>query len=154
MRTILMSLIILTLSAFSFGQNNADKLLGTYLAPDGTSKMEFLKSGNKYFSKITWLKEPNDPKTHKPNTDTENPDASKRNQPILGLCIAKDLKYDGKNAWEDGTIYDPNTGKTWDCDVILNGNQLKIKGYWKISWIGKTEVWTKTSSQLSVVSSQ
>jgi uncharacterized protein (DUF2147 family) len=141
MKAIYTLFIALVFTSYIYGQGNADKIVGTYLAPDGTSKMEFFKDGKTYSGKIVWLKNPNDPKTNKPNTDTENPDKSKRNQPILGLVIAKNLKFNGKNTWEDGTIYDPNTGKTWDCNITLEGSSLKIKGYWKFSWIGKAETW-------------
>ncbi len=142
MKTIIL-IIAISISGLVYGQSNPDKITGTYLSPDGKSKMEFYKSSNLYFSKIIWLKEPNNPKTNKPETDTENPDVSKRNQPILGLVITKNLKFDGKNGWGNGTIYDPNTGKTWDVEASLNGNKLKLKGYWKFSFIGKTEIWTK-----------
>jgi uncharacterized protein (DUF2147 family) len=143
MKAIVSLIFVILISGFVNGQNNPDKIAGTYLSPDGKSKMEFYKSGNFYFSKIVWLKEPNNPKTNKPEIDIENPDPAKKNQPILGLVISKNLKYDGKNSWENGTIYDPNTGKTWDVDAILEGSKLKLKGYWKFSFIGKTEIWTK-----------
>ena len=42
------------------------------------------------YGKITWLKKPNDARG-KPFTDTENPDKSKRNQPLIGLIILKNF---------------------------------------------------------------
>ena len=141
------SLLFLAFVAkLTFAQAGADKLLGTYLTQDGTAKIEFYKSADKYCGKIVWLKEPNDPKTHMPNTDTENPDHSKRNNPVMGLVMLQNLTYNGKDGWNNGTIYDPNTGKTWECDVNVKGNTIKVNGYWKFSWIGKTETWTKSSN--------
>ena len=143
MRAIILLFAAVVLSNISFSQNSSDKIIGTYLTQDKGSKVEFYKTGDKYFGKIVWLKDPLDAKTHKPCTDTENPDATKRSQAIMGLVIVQNIKFDDKSAWTSGTIYDPNTGKTWDCSISFDGNNLKVKGFWKISWIGKTEIWTK-----------
>jgi uncharacterized protein (DUF2147 family) len=125
-----------------FSQLPADKILGTYLTQDKSSKVEFYKSNNKYFGKIVWLKNPDNPKTNKPDTDTENPDPAKRNNPIMGLVLIQGISFH-KNCWDGGIIYDPTTGKTWDCSVSFDGSNLKVKGFWKFSLFGKTEIWTK-----------
>ena len=144
-KTICLLVLITVLSIKSYGQANNDKILGTYLTQDGTAKLEFYKTGSKYSAKIVWLKDPLDPKTHQANTDTENPDKSLKSRPIMGLVMVQNVKYNGKDSWENGSIYDPNTGKTWDCDCTLTGNKLKVKGYWNFSLFGKAETWTKTN---------
>jgi uncharacterized protein (DUF2147 family) len=42
-------------------------------------------------------------------------------------------------SYMDGTIYDPQSGKTYDCKISLNGNNLKVRGYVGISLFGRTE---------------
>ena len=133
---------LLAISSMSYSQIPGDKLLGTYLTQDKSSKIEFYKLGNKYFGKVVWMKDPNDPKTNKPYLDSDNPDPAKRSLPVMGMDIIHDIVY-SKDKWEGGTLYDPNTGKTWDCNISFDGNKLKVKGFWKVSWIGKTETWTK-----------
>ena len=132
-----------------FCQNPSDKILGTFLTQDKSSKVEFYKSGDKYYGKVIWMKDPIDPKTKKPYLDSDNPDPAKKTMPVMGMVVINGVSYD-KDCWDGGTIYDPNTGKTWDCSVSFNGSQLKVKGFWKFSWIGKTELWTKSQSQLSI----
>ena len=73
--------------------------------------MEIYQEQGKFFGKIILLKSPNDT-NGKPLMDTENPDKSKRNTPLVGLTMLKDFKYKN-NKWEDGTIYDPEDGKTY-----------------------------------------
>lgn len=78
-----------------------------------------------------------------PFTDTENPDKSKRKMPLIGLLILKDFHY-SNNEWKGGTIYDPESGKTYTCTMwIENTNTLKVRGYWGLFY--ETQTWTKTN---------
>jgi uncharacterized protein (DUF2147 family) len=63
---------------------------------------------------------------------------------LIGLVILKDFAFNGKDKWEDGTIYDPNNGKTYSCVIRLkNESALEVRGYIGISLLGRTEVWTR-----------
>lgn len=118
---LLMLLIFSTASA----QN---QIIGNWLSEDKAGITSIYENSGKYFGKITWLKKPNDSKDI-PFTDTENPDKSKRKQPLIGLIILKDFYYKS-NKWEGGTIYDPESGTTYTCTMWLeNTNTLKVRGY-------------------------
>jgi uncharacterized protein (DUF2147 family) len=55
----------------------------------------------------------------------------------------KGFEFTGKS-WEDGTIYDPNNGKTYSCTIkIKKANELEIRGFIGISLLGRTTVWTR-----------
>ena len=61
----------------------------------------------------------------------------------MGLTILQGLKY-GDGIWKDGKIYDPESGKTYSCELKLkNNNILEVKGYLGFSWVGRTVEWTK-----------
>ncbi len=124
-----------------FGQNK-DAVLGKWLSATGEGQIEIYKRADKYFGKLSWIKEPNDEKG-KPKLDAKNPNQSLTNKPILGLEILKNFIFeDGK--WTDGTIYDPQTGKTYSCNLTLKENgQLNIRGYIGISLIGRSETWKR-----------
>jgi uncharacterized protein (DUF2147 family) len=48
------------------------------------------------------------------------------------------------NFWENGTIYDPNNGKTYKSHITLvNSNQLNVRGFIGFSLLGRTENWTR-----------
>lgn len=133
-------LLILFFYANISAQSFSDAIIGKWLSGDGDGKVEIYKKGNTYFGKIVWLKEPNE-ENGKPKMDDENPDKSKRSQPIIGLVVLKDFIFkDG--FWKEGTIYDPKNGKTYDCEMWLDGNNtLKIRGYWY--FVYRTEDWKR-----------
>ena len=143
MRAIIFFLSFFLFCTFAFSQTGTDALLGTFLSQDGKGKIQIFKAGSTYAGKIVWLKEPNNSTTNLPKTDTENPDKNKQQQPILVLIILTGLKFSAEGKWINGKIYDPNSGKLWDCDATLKGHSLKLKGYWKTTWFGRTEIWTR-----------
>lgn len=134
-----------------------DKILGKWLTEGGKSQVEIFKCGDAFCGKIVWLKLPtyaaNDSavkdgkaKAGDAKVDTENPDASKRTQPIVGLVFLKGFKYDaGDDEYTDGEIYDPESGKVYVGELKMDGaNSLKLNGHLKISkWLGKKQTWTR-----------
>ncbi|UYZ64219.1 DUF2147 domain-containing protein [Hymenobacter weizhouensis] len=118
--------------------------LGTWTNADKKATFEIYKCGNKLCGKIVTLTVPNDPKTGKPKTDTMNPDPKLRNRPRLGMVFMQGFEYDADNKWDDGKIYDPESGKTYSCYMkMLNANSMEVKGYIGFSLIGKSQTWTR-----------
>jgi uncharacterized protein (DUF2147 family) len=107
-----------------------------------TAKIQFYKaSDNKLYGKVAWLKKPE--VNGKTKIDINNPDANRRNDPILGLVILKGFVKDGDGEYEDGTIYDPASGRTYSAKMVYKGDRLFVRGYYGISLIGKTQEWAK-----------
>lgn len=135
-------------------QSKADKIVGYYLTFDDEtgaekSQVQIVKNSNgKYYGKIVWLKEPL--KNGKPKVDDKNPDPKLQNRPIIGLDLLKGFSYDaGSNEWNDGTIYNPTSGKTYNCYINFeSANKIKIRGYIGAAWmgLGKTAYWTKEAA--------
>jgi len=129
--SVVMGLLVVAAKAQSW---KADDVVGTWLTADKSGQIYIYKSGDKYFGKI---KSGN----KKEQLDVNNPDKTRRKDPLIGLVILKNFTFND-NEWKDGTIYDPNNGKTYSCIMSLtNKNTLKIRGYIGFSWIGRTEVW-------------
>jgi len=78
-----------------------------------------------------------------PKLDISNPDATLRSRPKLSLELLKDFTFDGNDVYENGSIYDPKSGKTYRCKLTLNGDELKVRGFIGISLLGRTEKWTR-----------
>jgi len=124
-------------------QHSANDILGKWLNEDEDAHVEIYKEAGKYYGKVVWLRDPIDEETGKPKLDDENSDESLQNRPVLGLILLKDFIFDGDDEWEDGTIYDPKNGKTYDCFMKINEEGvLKIRGFIGISWIGRNTYWT------------
>jgi uncharacterized protein (DUF2147 family) len=61
--------------------------------------------------------------------------------------VLKDFEFDGKKEWKGGTIYDPESGKTYKAYFYLeNKNTLKLRGYVGVSALGRTQTWTKSAN--------
>jgi uncharacterized protein (DUF2147 family) len=112
----------------SIRQRPKHQLLGVWEPSNGKARVKIEKIGEKYYGKIVWLKEPNDPNTGKPKVDKNNPDASLRTVPLKGYRMLKDFKVLGNNQWDSGTIYDPENGSTYKCIIkMTNSNTLDIR---------------------------
>jgi uncharacterized protein (DUF2147 family) len=124
--------------------DEGDRLIGVWQPSSGKAKVKIEKIGTKYYGKIVWLKEPNDPNTQKPKVDKNNPDESMRNVPLKGYRMLKDFVYGGKDQWNEGTIYDPENGSTYSCEINMKDKStLEIRGYIGVKALGRTDVWKR-----------
>jgi uncharacterized protein (DUF2147 family) len=143
MKTLLFLCSIL-FSTNHFAQTvSSDAVIGTWLTASGKAKVQIYKDGNKYSGKIVWLKTPNY-EDGKPKTDKNNTDKAKQSVPLMGLNMLKNFEFDD-DEWEDGTIYDPENGKTYSCTIKYRDGKLDLRGYIGISLIGRTQTWYKVS---------
>lgn len=137
-------IFIVFLSFTSFAQE-ADDILGLWINEDRIFGFEVYKSQGKYYSKIAWLAEPTE--NGKPKVDKNNPDASKRNNPLLGTRIFSELKFD-KDEWNGGRIYNAKDGKTFDVYLELEDkDELKVIGFKGSRWLSKINVWYRIDKE-------
>ncbi len=121
----------------------ANAILGEWLNADEDAKVTIYQEGDRYFGKVSWLKNPTDD-NGKPRVDEENPKAELRTRPIKGLVLLQDFRYDD-GEWKGGSIYDPKNGKTYDCYMDLKDDgRLKIRGFvMGMRALGRTTYWTR-----------
>ncbi|HSY08817.1 MAG TPA: DUF2147 domain-containing protein [Steroidobacteraceae bacterium] len=82
--------------------------------------------------------------SHPGRVDEKNPDPTQRSKPLRGQIILRDLRYDGDGKWSGGTIYEPDSGRTYKCLVeLLAPDTLKVRGFIGISLLGKSQTWTR-----------
>lgn len=145
MKYLIFIFALITSPLFTVAQDaEADRLLGVWEPSNGKARVKVEKIGNKYYGKIVWLKEPNDPATNLPKVDKNNPDESVRNVPLKGYRMLKDFTFAGKDEWSNGTIYDPENGSTYKCIIkMTDNNTLDIRGYIGVEALGRTDVWKR-----------
>ncbi|WP_299016627.1 DUF2147 domain-containing protein [uncultured Polaribacter sp.] len=137
-------IVAFCLFAYVGFSQDANAIVGVWEPSNGKVYVKISKIDNKYYGKIVWLREPNDTDTGKPKTDKNNPDESMKNVPLKGYRMLKDLVYDGKSEWKDGTIYDPQNGTTYNCVVNLkNKNTIELRGYVGVKTFGRTDTWKR-----------
>lgn len=68
-------------------------------------------------------------------------DGENKDKPILGMVIIEGLEKDD-DAYEGGTILDPNKGKEYKCKIWVdeeNNDKLNVRGY--IAFLFRTQEW-------------
>jgi uncharacterized protein (DUF2147 family) len=123
--------------------------VGLWYAEGGAAQVEISACGDGLCGWIVWLRSPLD-ETGCELRDRSNGDASLRDRPLLGLEILQGLKpADGEGTvWTDGTIYDPASGKTYTCNLRVEGdNRLHLRGYIGLPLLGRTTTWVRVGSE-------
>lgn len=145
-KSLILSLLLISswLILKSQDYTEADKVRGFWYTEENKSIVEIYRAKNgKYYGKIIWLKNPYE-SDGSPKVDDQNPDPAKRKEPIIGLLILKGFEYKGNKIYKDGTIYDPDNGKTYNCIMtLIDADHLDIRGYIGISLIGRTTQWIR-----------
>lgn len=125
-----------------------DDVKGVWWNAEKTAKIRIFKATNqKYYGEIHWLQEPNN-EQGEPKKDPKNPDPELRDRDRLGMMIMRDFTWDAdEGRWEDGTIYDPKEGKTYDGYIRMeagNKDKLYLRGYvMGMTWLGRTSEWQR-----------
>lgn len=143
--TTLLLFICFSLTSLAAKTDDPDAIVGKWLSSKKRNQVQIYKQGNKYYGKLVWMLEPTDPVDKKPKVDKENPDETLRNRPLMNLILVTNLVYKGHNTWGDGEIYNPEDGKTYNCEVSMkDANSIDLRGYvMGISFLGKTRTWTR-----------
>jgi uncharacterized protein (DUF2147 family) len=130
----------------------ADAIVGvweTAHTENGWAHVEIARRGDAYDGTIVWIDEElyraGDPMAGRVKVDRENPDPALRARPILGLTIVRGLRHVGGDRWDGGTIYDPESGRTYRSKAVLadGGSTLKLRGFLGISLLGRTSAWKR-----------
>jgi uncharacterized protein (DUF2147 family) len=137
------TVILIQLSIVCYAQTDAgcDKICGNWISVEKNIIVNVYRVGNDFKAKIVWFDDGDD--TSKPmNTrvDYKNPDKALRNRKLIGMNILEQLEYKPKsNSWEDGLIYDAQSGRKWNAAAYLaKDGTLKVQGYWHFKFIGRT----------------
>ena len=117
--------------------------LGTWYTEGKESQVRIAKCGDAICGALVWLKVPNDPKTGRPKTDTENADAAKRKRPLLGIQIVLGMKPSGTADQWKGQVYNAKDGNTYTGYFTITGaNTAELKGC-AFGFICKSQTWTR-----------
>lgn len=142
----LLLLSILILTGITGIAREADKITGIWWNEEKTSKIKVELKDGRYIGTIIHII-PERYINGAPPKDENNPDANLQNRSLIGLQILSGFEYDAKKKeWKNGKIYDPKSGKTYDCYGWLESNDLlKLKGFVAgIRLLGRTSEWYRT----------
>jgi uncharacterized protein (DUF2147 family) len=140
---------VLLLYAVSGIAQKAESIVGVWWNDKKTSKIEVKEENGKFIGTVIYIN-PEKYVNGEPEKDYNNSDPKLKSRSRLGLQILSGLKFNlSDKKWEDGRIYDPDNGKTYDCYAWLDSdpNILYIKGYVVgIKWLGRSTTWTRAAN--------
>lgn len=138
--------LFLALCAFTSFAQKAEDIEGIWWNDEKTTKIKVEKKDGKFIGTIVYMI-PEKYVNGKPPVDDKNPDPKFHTRSLIGLQILNGFVFNSnKKEWADGRIYDPKSGKTYDCYAWLDGEVLKLKGFVAgIRWLGRESEWYKTT---------
>jgi uncharacterized protein (DUF2147 family) len=126
-----------TLAVLANPAQAAAPVTGHWVTAGRDSVIEIAPCGGQICGRIAKLLRP---VPDGPPVDRNNPNASLRNRPLVGLPILTNFT-DAGSSWS-GSIYDPRHGKTYRSVVARNADgTLKVQGC--IAFFCQTQVWTR-----------
>lgn len=129
--------MMLSSAALAQSPAKGDEITGLYWSPEKDAKVEIYKKGVEYFGKSVWVAHP--------RRDNKNPNETLKNRELLGIDLFSGFHYND-GAYTSGKVYDPESGKTYDCKMSLKGDILKVRGYIGISFFGRTAYFQRIKS--------
>lgn len=157
MRRLIAAILLAVVCASASGAPaSPDAITGFWRTADGGAVVHITNEHDDFVARIVWLKQARYPADDAQGMggrrilDRHNPDAAKRDRPVIGLRMIKDLNYhvsdNDRARWKDGRVYDPDRGKWFDCDLWLaDRDHLKLHGYIGIRMLGRTTTWTRVA---------
>jgi uncharacterized protein (DUF2147 family) len=127
-------------------QTNPNAIVGTWESDQKGVRMEYFQDGDHYNARLLWGNKIVEADNVTSKKDTKNLDASLRSRNIIGIVSLTDLKWDGKE-YTDGKIYDPPSGKTYNCKAWIEGDNLQLRGFLGFSMMGETVSWHRYLSK-------
>lgn len=117
---VLLAFLLLS-TGFIYSQKSADAIIGKWLNPDRTKKMEIYKLGTEFYGKLIWMSEPT-------------------SKAKVGDLVLKDFKYDG-GKWVGKVVV---KGDSYSGSLKLDNNILSITA--TVGFLSKTKKWTRTNT--------
>jgi uncharacterized protein (DUF2147 family) len=114
---------------------------GDWKVADGVANIRIAECNGSMWGVVAWEKAPG-------GHDTNNPDASKKSRPTLGMPILIDMKKKpGVDQWE-GHVYNAKDGKIYSSTIKPTGaDQLEIQGC-LLGFLCGGETWTRVAGPI------
>ena len=109
---------------------------GDWRVADGVANIRVAQCNGSIWGAVSWEKQPG-------GRDANNPDASKKTRPTLGMATLIDMKKKpGADQWE-GQVYNAKDGQLYSATITPAGtDQLEIKGC-VMGFLCGGETWTR-----------
>jgi len=109
----------------------ADDPHGVWIDDKGRGGVEIKDCGANLCGHIVWAKDEAD------------------NGKGCGKQIIGDVEPQGHGLWDNGWIYDPDSGKRYDLELkVLDEKRLRVKGYAGAKFFSRSMIWTRAPADI------
>ncbi|NIJ54093.1 DUF2147 domain-containing protein [Dyadobacter arcticus] len=123
--------------------SSSDAILGEWMNEEKDTKIEIYKVGTEYFGKLLWSEDMLEADGITSKKDTQNTNEKLRGRNLYNVNILHDFVYT-ETAWDNGKMYDPKSGKTYNCILKLREKLLEIRSYVGIPLFGRSTYWQRS----------
>ncbi len=106
-------------------------------------------SANTMCGRIVWLWTPNNA-AGRARTDSHNPDRTLRTRSLVGIEILQGLRETSPGVWSDGSVYNPDDGRTYTGTIRLRGGGLELRGC-ALNVFCQTQTWRRPEDVIEAV---
>jgi uncharacterized protein (DUF2147 family) len=125
------------------GVSPSHEVVGIWESEEKNLQIEVFEDNGEFAGRMIYFKCSSE-EIMRTTTDIENPDKKLTGRKLLGLKLLTKLEYKGMNVWDDGEIYDPNSGRIFDARIKLTSpNTAIVRGYWNYRWLGRSMVFNR-----------
>ena len=147
MSTSVARLLVAAGAIFAAAPANASSILGEWISQGYSAKVHIApcaEHGEQFCGTIVWLWESVD-RRGETMRDTNNPNPAQRSKPLVGLVLLRGLRQSEPGAWDGGTIYDPENGRTYGSRLRLRTDDiLEVQGC--VLFVCRTQLWRRPGS--------
>ena len=121
-----------------------DPVTGYWRTQDGDGVVELYSCDQQICGRLHWFEVDNPDHVSR---DTKNPDPDKRDAPLCRLQFMGGFVPDGEGHYEDGWIYNPRSGSTYNARMTLTDKDtLDLHGYIFFPFLGESQIWTRAGA--------
>lgn len=139
---LIIPLVFFTITGFKTS-NPARQVVGVWESEEKNLQIEMFEENGEFAGRMIYFK-CSSQEIMQTSKDTENPKKHLRSRNLLGLTLVTKLDYQGDGVWDDGKIYDPNSGNTFEARIqLIDQNTAVVRGYWKYRWLGRSMIFKR-----------
>ena len=120
----------------------ADRIVGEWVNEEKDTRIEIYKNGEAYFGRLLWSNDLFDADGKTSRKDSRNSDEKLRGRNLLHVNLLTDFVFDD-TIWDDGKMYDPKSGKTYNCLIRLRNEKMEVRSYVGIPLLGRSTYWDR-----------
>jgi len=142
-----MATIGLALASVAHAQqvSPADAIVGVWQADDRSVKLDMFKAGTEFRARLLYGNQLVEADNVTFKKDTKNPDPALRSRSMKNVVFITGLHWND-GSWTGGSLYDGSSGRTYNCQIQLQGGKVHLRGYIGISALGQTRVFHRVGA--------